>query len=49
MDTLFDGEDIYEPPDPTKNYYCRGNGFTLLMKWVLLTNIYPVLIGITVI
>ena len=48
MDTQFDGEDILALPDPNKEYWCteytKSTGFTLLMKWVLLTKKHNFLI-----
>lgn len=43
----FDGECIYSAPDPTKKYRYdkvgKSDGFTKLMKWVLLTKKHPFL------
>ena len=49
MDTQFDGETIFEPPDIYINYDCAlytlSSGFTLLMKWILSVRKYPFLIN----
>lgn len=45
MENNFVGEDLYAPPDPNNVYHCSSHrpssGFTLLMKWCLLTNQHP--------
>lgn len=51
MEHNFVGEKLYDSPDPNKNYYCYqsgdlsifSRGFTILMKWVLLTKKNPFL------